>query len=781
MPTQKIDPKVIFASNAPAIDKPPVFSDKTKGWDVARANDGRPTIKEMNKVQQDTDLKILWLNENSVTSYDESIDYPDGAVSIKDGSFKQFVSGAWVEFLDGFANKDEVKRGIANRYDSSLTYKLNERVVLTNGDIVKSTIDGNTNDPNVDMIGWVKDNSASQVFDESGKTQQDINDETKQKIDHLTVDIRDFGAKCDNYTDDSVAIQAAIDYVAAQGGGEVRCSGRILITQTITIRDKVSLVAPWIGRVSYNVYAAAIIRKTTPDPFFAHEATSLAWGLRNLLLVGSNVVNIGFDITAATHCNVDNCMFTDCVDIGWNFVSRTGAITFCEFTRLGNKGARIGAVIDYDSSVEGTYNNGNRYGFSIFLRHTEIGVWYKNGGSNTLESYGGEVASSDPNNISLRYDGGVAQMLGDWWAEPKSGNPIVVNGGVLTIVGNGRLLGEVIENGGIILWDQPVGVWQYPIFPSLQRVGIKHAYSFREGSLRDAMGNKDLTKTGTVDVNPDSSRYGSMMQLNGAGSYMYLDSRHIDWSQDWTIAICAKAVGNASATAAVALRIQKSVSDSSQYLALHGSPDNRFFRAHHYVDGVSQTSVASPVASTWGRVYQWGFIKYDSTAKKIYGSRGMEGEGDSFWIAEDTEIDLSTFLSDNSRVVFGQSGNNFTFRIDELLIMQRQITPKEMIAINSSAIDLEAMLGTIPVSTIKPSASITYDPPSIPAGESITTTATVNGAVRGDAVHVGFTRFNADIEITAAVSESNTVVVKFKNTSAAPIDLGSGTLNIKVI
>ena len=30
MPTQKIDPKVIFASDAPAIDKPPVFSDKTK-------------------------------------------------------------------------------------------------------------------------------------------------------------------------------------------------------------------------------------------------------------------------------------------------------------------------------------------------------------------------------------------------------------------------------------------------------------------------------------------------------------------------------------------------------------------------------------------------------------------------------------------------------------------------------------------------------------------------------------------------------------------------------
>lgn len=166
MTTQKIDPKVIFASDAPAIDKPPVFSDKTKGWDVARANDGRPQIKEMNKVQQDTDLKILWLNENSVTPYDESIDYPDGAVAIKDGSFKQLSSGSWVEFLDDFADKNEVKRGIANRYDSSLTYNSGERVVLANGDIVKSTTPNNTTNPNIDMTGWVLDDNTVNNIDE---------------------------------------------------------------------------------------------------------------------------------------------------------------------------------------------------------------------------------------------------------------------------------------------------------------------------------------------------------------------------------------------------------------------------------------------------------------------------------------------------------------------------------------------------------------------------------------------------------------------------------------
>ena len=37
-------------------------------------------------------------------------------------------------------------------------YKLNERVVLANGNIVKSAVNGNTNNPNVDMTGWKFDN-----------------------------------------------------------------------------------------------------------------------------------------------------------------------------------------------------------------------------------------------------------------------------------------------------------------------------------------------------------------------------------------------------------------------------------------------------------------------------------------------------------------------------------------------------------------------------------------------------------------------------------------------
>ena len=72
-------------------------------------------------------------------------------------------------------------------------YQENERVVLANGDIVKSTVDGNTNDPNVDMTGWVKVNSAGQIFDASGLSQQEINDYQESKNKRI-VSVKDYGA-----------------------------------------------------------------------------------------------------------------------------------------------------------------------------------------------------------------------------------------------------------------------------------------------------------------------------------------------------------------------------------------------------------------------------------------------------------------------------------------------------------------------------------------------------------------------------------------------------------
>ena len=66
-------------------------------------------------------------------------------------------------------------------------YLENERVVLANGDIVKSTVAGNTNDPNVNMTGWVKTNDASQIYD-GIHSQKQINDNNRVN------NVKQFGA-----------------------------------------------------------------------------------------------------------------------------------------------------------------------------------------------------------------------------------------------------------------------------------------------------------------------------------------------------------------------------------------------------------------------------------------------------------------------------------------------------------------------------------------------------------------------------------------------------------
>ena len=240
MAVDKIDPKVIFASEAPAQDTPAVFTNKTVGWGESRKNGGRPTIKQSNALQQETDLKILWLNENSVTPFDATIDYPENAVTIKDGAFKILNSGVWEVFLykssvglgnvdntsdldkpvstatqtalnlkadksatytkvevdnaidllkppylasdvtDGNQTQDQINLYGVKTYDMPAGgYPVGGLVRLDNGNIVKSTVDGNTNDPNVDMTGWELP-QARDVFDASGLSQQEINNNTAQ-------------------------------------------------------------------------------------------------------------------------------------------------------------------------------------------------------------------------------------------------------------------------------------------------------------------------------------------------------------------------------------------------------------------------------------------------------------------------------------------------------------------------------------------------------------------------------------------------------------------------
>ena len=83
--------------------------------------------------------------------------------------------------IDAFGGVDYFRQNLAGGYLK------NARVMLTNGDIVKSTINGNANDPNVNMAGWSISLPARLVLDESGLSQQEWNNGVDVPANLLTI------------------------------------------------------------------------------------------------------------------------------------------------------------------------------------------------------------------------------------------------------------------------------------------------------------------------------------------------------------------------------------------------------------------------------------------------------------------------------------------------------------------------------------------------------------------------------------------------------------------
>jgi len=171
MTTPYIDPNLIFAENAPSQDKPAGFENYDKGWDESRKNDGRPSIKQMNYLQQQADLKNRYIHENGAAlPYKESISYEDGAVVVKDGVLQQLNGGVWVIL------KPE-----------------------------HNDLDGR------DVVGA---HPASAILDASGESQQDVNNYIK---DYSNKNLKHYaGADPSGVTNSSTALQAYVNDVNTQ-------------------------------------------------------------------------------------------------------------------------------------------------------------------------------------------------------------------------------------------------------------------------------------------------------------------------------------------------------------------------------------------------------------------------------------------------------------------------------------------------------------------------------------------------------------------------------------
>ncbi len=79
-------------------------------------------------------------------------------------------------------------------------------------------------------------------------------------------------------------------------------------------------------------------------------------------------------------------------------------------------------------------------------------------------------------------------------------------------------------------------------------------------------------------------------------------------------------------------------------------------------------------------------------------------------------------------------------------------------------------------------ATATWNPPSIPSLQSVSTTVAVAGAAVGDFVLVTHDQLGStDLQLTAHVQVAGTVRVVLANPTPAAIDVASGTLKVLVL
>jgi hypothetical protein len=86
----------------------------------------------------------------------------------------------------------------------------------------------------------------------------------------------------------------------------------------------------------------------------------------------------------------------------------------------------------------------------------------------------------------------------------------------------------------------------------------------------------------------------------------------------------------------------------------------------------------------------------------------------------------------------------------------------------------------VPIGYNALNASVSYDPPNLPDGDGVTTTVSVPGAAMGDFAFASFAQTLAGITLTAWVSSTDTVSVRFQNESGGAINPGNATLRVRV-
>lgn len=842
------------------------IADASKAAD--RAGDHAVSASEDALKAQEDALKAQNAAKNAVFAgvvFPTAAEGVDPVLGVQNGAYFNVRSPLSEHYIDEYQNVNGVAVATGKSYPTSgyvqdiseyialpfvleTVYKLNQRVVLTNGDIVKSTIDGNANDPNMDMTWWDYETK-----------RQDF--KKKTIFDYMTGwEIKAFESAAPRTFDFTTIINRTIPLLNTSANGTTQAiyfpaiTGGYLIKSCLWVSKCVVLVGD--GATMWNTDLDNVNLKSSM--IYADFADKNQWIISSdtkLLSTGIRLAHNAY----FTGANSDSELYSFCDGIQiiglqihaknrvfggvrlfgsvGSYISHDTVVTNCEYSYLtsanwesehlgSSKYGKCG-YFGYDQNnstkVAGYHNpigsadvsfvnmlNIFQAGYNIphalMNEHTrQFGVIIKKSDNVMLD------VTCEKADFNLVLEDRVRASGNAYLEVPKIIGLVLGNQCQLNLVGNG---GAITTADAVHLGYNAIFI--APTYAFLIEEGGNHMYRGLAWAPTAAaqLPSKYFTQYHQNIVWSD--KHDNIVYISPTGSDSSNGANYIA-PTNFTQAV--KRISNESERYDNSLRVSSNkavvfylISEgeytlNEAYLSLFGrisikkksilSRDNTILNMNNFVYltncevDISSVTLKIPNVTydyvTWAR--NAPFLSYRGINSLVLNDVATEFQGvNNSILSYANGSDAINTLSIAGGAISGagllvqtpespETGGTTNITVGASCSVDALIKSK-----SSGGIGIpKEQQGIVVVPWLLRNASTTYNPSSIPAGLSITTTITLTGVVVGDFVQASFTQYNAYVEISAVVSAPNTVTVRFKNTSAAAVDLTGGTLSVKKI
>lgn len=623
-------------------------------------------------------------------------------------------------------------------------YPLNARLRLTNGDIVKNTTDGNTNDPNVDMEGW-------ELADAALNT---------RKLKRENVSVWDFftPSELEEYNSNKTTfdahrpIQAFFDHVRDNDVGTAHCSGEFYTSQGLVFGDGTAT-----GIKTKNVAGVIVLRALNSIDIILDlrigERKNWNGGVVTYGTGGTTYVSrtcrAGIYIGSRTErCNITRLEANNFYEVGVYAYNRStldniGSIV-CRDCGSGKKSVNYSLLSNYTAVNSGTASSVTQRStltvtelppenlitqVHVIINDQPHYIYSIDRVNNTLEVYPWVDSAALSGQLIYLFGGGVHLTGGDT-SELNIGVIDVTRCSIGYNASNlyGAFVGELTAQAcgfGLSIGAHPSGSVVGGVI----------------GNLYCELNDSDLLVASTV-----------------ISKFNILSTKGFDTKK-------VKYVAPRNPSGAISPAFARLQGVTIDGYSFEKSPNNiidgsssisfNIFQKHASLTTRKNIAIINLDEDTRGLNNLYG---YDTGFINVVGTASSGSPSGTVTINPPS----SATVNGGSSAVF--SGFSGVARF----IVYYQVAANNFIVL---------LIGNLSANQ----ASATYDPPSLASGVQQSTTITMSGAALGDVISCSFNRDLNGTRIWAEATSANTVTVYHRNDTGATVDLVSGTLTVKKI